>query len=824
MNMQKRRWLIWLMTWVLLIMYSYPVMASDSITNAPKRTVKIGMTQIDGFSELDSEGNRSGFLYDYFSEISKYANWKLVFVEAEMEETISALAAGDVDIVGGINRDESTQELFDFPEMSSGYVYTCIITKAVNKEYIAHDYDTFQGIRIGVYSKAKVRRDALDKFCKNNNLNFKIILYDNYDDYEKSMEQGQVDALLTLNLNLRQDEKILARFDPKPHYFAVAKGKSDIVRELNQALEMIDTFEPDFARKINSTYFDYNRATAEFSKAEQKFMQDTRTVDVVCMTDWKPFSYYNEKEKRFRGISIDVLEEIGKLSGIEFNYIGVNNFKSAVEMLRSDEADLFCGVFNAEYMRDEYGLFQSLPYIRTQTVVASRDGRGMGESHMSDRQAALTYGFKKPLSFAQAGVQYYDTTDESLNTVRKGNADYALVSSLAMESYIRRNGSGGLITTPVADNMTELAFAYSPEVSSYLVSIMDKSIFALSQSDMYSLILGNVISDSPVSLNSYIYANPYQIIMVLAAFSVLIVLIVYLFMKMRMRILKQNAQIGDVYRMVSDIAKEYMFEYSFEEQQLTLPAEFCQMTGFSPVQKKESCEPGLEVLFKYFDGTQIDAYANLEFECTPANGEREFFRATCTVMFDDRDRPVKGIGKITSFREEVLEKRRLELKANTDGLTGFYLKSHFIALADEYLRNVPRGELTALLMIDLDYFKEVNDTLGHLGGDEVLKFLADCIKKNQMGSMICGRFGGDEFFLLIKDVPDKEQLDEWLGKFCKDFERIFHFDGKEKKISISIGAVCREGYGQNCTELLRAADRALYQKKMKGRNGHMLTD
>lgn len=823
----KERWKVLICSAALIIFFAiFPaqIFAAQNRGSAPKKTIRVGTTEISGFSEMDEEGNRVGILYDSIAEISKYSNWKIEYVDGGMQEVFDMLSSGDVDIVGCVSRDDSTEEMYDFPETPSGYIYTTIVSKADRKEYIPNDYDTFEGMRLGVYSNANKRKAELKTFCSNNSLEFELVYYDTLKEYEASMDNGETDGILTLNTSLKSDEKILARFSPAPYYFAVAKGRSDIVRELNQALEMVNTFDPELESKLYKKYFERDVGSVEFSEAELQYVKSNPEVKVVCLTNWRPFCYSEPQNGSFRGISIDVLEEIGTLSGIKFKYAGVDNFNAAVNMLSAGEADLFCGAFDMEYMKSKFRYVQAVSYLNAQTVMVTDRKSGTDTATIGGGKAALTYGFDNPYPFISADNLYFDSIDESVDAVRAGNADYALVSYLAMESYIRRKGEGNLAITPVSNANVDFTFAYRPDVSSLLVSVIDKSIYSLSDSDMHSFILKNTVKDFPVTFNSYLYANPYHVIGVLTVLCITVLLVVMLVMRMRMRYLKQTALIGEAYRLVGDIANEYLFEYNFESGELRLPDAFCQLTGSPTILKEENCTGGLEILYQYFASPGVQPFANVDFECPLANGKQESFRAVCTVLFNDKSIPIRGIGKILNYQEEAEKRRELEMRANTDGLTGFYTKSHFISLLESYLETVPDGVRMALVMIDLDYFKQVNDTIGHIGGDEVLKFLARYLRACEPESTICGRFGGDEFFLLMKDVKDSAALQDTLNEFCTYFNRDFVFGTKKCHISISIGAVCRYARGETVQELLHASDQALYQTKMNGRNGCVIFD
>lgn len=175
------------------------------------------------------------------------------------------------------------------------------------------------------------------------------------------------------------------------------------------------------------------------------------------------------------------------------------------------------------------------------------------------------------------------------------------------------------------------------------------------------------------------------------------------------------------------------------------------------------------------------------------------------VMQDNK--PTKMIGIITDISHIKSQNDLLKEKATTDTFTGMYNKEHSVTLIKEYLR-LNENQTHAFLLLDIDNFKYYNDTYGHYEGDLAIKELAALIKKTFRSSDILGRFGGDEFMILIKNSPDKAML-------CDKLKHILHFYSREHELTASIGIAF---YPQDATtfdELFQKADKALYRSKIE---------
>jgi len=163
----------------------------------------------------------------------------------------------------------------------------------------------------------------------------------------------------------------------------------------------------------------------------------------------------------------------------------------------------------------------------------------------------------------------------------------------------------------------------------------------------------------------------------------------------------------------------------------------------------------------------------------------------------------------------------LREQAEKDSLTKLLNASTARRLTEEYL-SVTNDNCAALLVIDLDNFKQVNDRHGHMFGDKVLIQAAQMIQKHFRSQDIIGRIGGDEFMVFMKDVNDNELLTRRCEQLLITFQDTFREPVYECKISCSIGIAVFPAHGKTYSELFGCADKALYQAKAEGKNCYTL--
>lgn len=164
------------------------------------------------------------------------------------------------------------------------------------------------------------------------------------------------------------------------------------------------------------------------------------------------------------------------------------------------------------------------------------------------------------------------------------------------------------------------------------------------------------------------------------------------------------------------------------------------------------------------------------------------------------------------------QNKALETKADTDLLTGLSNKIATERLIQEFTEDFPEGQ-SMFVILDIDNFKKINDTMGHAFGDEILRSLGQQLRSEFRVTDIIGRTGGDEFILFLKFIKTDELL-EREGKRILEFFRQFKGGGEYVKYSAtaSIGVSVFPRDGKDYASLYRTADSALYESKRKGKN------
>lgn len=175
-----------------------------------------------------------------------------------------------------------------------------------------------------------------------------------------------------------------------------------------------------------------------------------------------------------------------------------------------------------------------------------------------------------------------------------------------------------------------------------------------------------------------------------------------------------------------------------------------------------------------------------------------------------------------TVEEQEREAALLRHRANRDELTGLYKRGAFMREVQDCLDLREHGGIRALACADIDNFKNINDSFGHLFGDKVIKDLTEAIRTGLYDGSIAGRFGGDEFLVFTSPADSVDELLARISEVHRICARSYTVGGVTQSVSLSVGIALFPRDGHTYEELFKKADIALYRAKAMGKNCYCL--
>lgn len=581
----------------------------------------------------------------------------------------------------------------------------------------------------------------------------------------------------------------------------------DIARDWNTRWEASRT--PDMKVEEEEVRALYESDIADnyqvnFSQTEKEYLGAKKSLKVGYTKHMAPFQY--EKEGAFTGLSWYVCNMIGGGTGLAIEYVSYENTEEMAEALSQGHIDMIA-CMDAE---DGYGdgLRCSKEYISSMMVLVRNEAV----------EGAL------PEDAAWAGTEEHVTYAELVEAIDNGTSDGAVMNYYTADYYIQELECKNVSIIPLSE-IGNICLAFSRDVDTRLISICNKCIYGIPEENL-QMVLREYMepAEKPVTLKRFIEENPITSILVLLGIFGLIVLAFVAVMLEKSKSARKQALDVQRYELLTSLVDEYIIEYDYATEVYffdhKLQERFAIDKSVKLSQGWDNNENLNRVLQMYHQALQENKESTLPFELTDVDGNTQWYRLLFHIIYKHDGTPQNVIGKICNIQKEMEELQQAEDSARRDALTGIYNRKGFHKRLGELQEKAEQHLPFTLVVMDLDNFKGVNDTLGHAGGDAVLRFLARKLEEVFGEHAVIARFGGDEFMLCTYKLG-REAVTGLLARLVKEMDVDFRYQDLSRKVSVSVGAV----YSEECREfetLFEEADKALYETKERGKNGYVI--
>lgn len=285
------------------------------------------------------------------------------------------------------------------------------------------------------------------------------------------------------------------------------------------------------------------------------------------------------------------------------------------------------------------------------------------------------------------------------------------------------------------------------------------------------------------------------------------------------------------YEIIADISEEIPYEYEILTDTLTYAKKYETIFGRKSIyrhpvqhftQNGYVSEDTMENFLGIFEAAKKgEVIYNTEYKLKNIKGEYEWHYSTFSLIKDESGHPFRAVGIVRNIHHMKKEQESLLAKAQTDSMTGLLNKATIEAYIGEHLKEVQSGTYDVLMVVDIDDFKDVNDTFGHLIGDEVIMEIAKSLMRFTFNDGVVGRIGGDEFVVYMKNVFDTTFACEKAEKVAKALCEKYPGGNGKPKVTLSIG-IATTDIAVPYQVIMEKADAAVYQAKINGKNGYVL--
>lgn len=548
----------------------------------------------------------------------------------------------------------------------------------------------------------------------------------------------------------------------------------------------------DFAL-ANKTESNLNINESIFTQEEKDYIAKGHIIKAGTVEGAAPLSFI-EKDGNIEGVFQRVLNKVSEISGLTFE----SRIYDSVENTLNSDSEIIYGI-SKNYSLDT--IILSKPFLKTETILYINSSINADE--LEDKIYAAVEGGSLPEGIKEENSIYYSTREDSLYAVDTGKADYGFGNAYSVSYYSLKNGFKNIVTVPIGKEIREYCIGILNSDEEILLSIINKSLDLIDENQIQTFIL-EVASKIDREVTPAMIVDTYgkEISIIIFIAFIVLILIVFYIRDVSKKLKEQNRR----YEVLSKISNEYLYEYYVKENDLHLSDKFNEIISTHEIREEIN-----NILKDTLLNESIDL-TNYIIKLPLPGGQIGIFRATNSKTFDHRGKIESIMGKLIDVSQEVSEKEKLLMESQTDGLTGLYNALITKNLITERIENKGNSNIDALILMDCDNFKNINDTQGHLAGNQVLESIAKIMKETFRKNDICGRIGGDEFCIYLNDIPSIDFVNDKVQRFSDQINQA----GTIENVSVSIGIALVHDNG-SYEDIFKKADIALYEAKNMGK-------
>ncbi|MDO5145880.1 MAG: diguanylate cyclase [Eubacteriales bacterium] len=772
-----------------------------------RRTVRVGCPSQKGLTFRTEDGKYEGYTIDYLEEISKYTDWTCEYVEVEGDlntqilTLMEMLQKGEIDLLGAMNYSEALAEEFFYPSYNYGTSYTALTVSKSSVKWMEEDYKNWNGIRIASYPGMEKRMQLLDAFARVNGFTYEVVECSDAKEMFQSVYDGEADAILQVDISMAEGFRSIARFNPQNFYFAVSKEKPELFKELNQGLYSLVQSYPDLQTELYEKYFSH-KGDFYLTEESKKYIESLGTLKVLFFEGNKPMQ--DGKGGKAVGLAAGLFEKLARDLGLQYEEVIAKNYVEGRELIREGKIDLVAAVPPGARLQEEVRLSMTHSYFESYGIAVSNgeiDDEDIGMLNLS------------------ANVE------KDLKRMARHKGSRVSMDANCISFYIRKKG---LYESLSFDWGTTMSIRYSIGIAkggdNRLRNVINSYINSMPRDSIQQMVYENSYEPVEYSFSELIYVYWERILIVVI--GILVSVSLYLGYRKR-RELRQKALESDKIYQFSRMTNECLFEYDFRRDQLNVqnsqlffPDEnilnnFLKAfeSSFEKFDKIEQKEIG-RTLHEMLSGRQEQR----DVWCRKEDGDC-WYRIQIRYIGKEGE---SAIGRISDISQTMMEQNALKRRAESDSLTGIHNRAAAERYIDDFLR--VKGNEGIMILFDIDNFKTVNDTLGHLAGDQLIQEFAERLKKSFRHTDFMARLGGDEFVVFLTKAIEEEKLAAKLQAVIDDMNQKVFAAYPSCALSASIGAAYSGEQSNDYKSLYRFADNAMYVAKFGGKNDFFIAE
>jgi len=485
-----------------------------TIVGAAERTIRIPDYNMEGFIYTDDIGLRAGYSYEIFQEIANYTNWNYEYVKCDRSQCYEMLKNGELDIIDSCVYVEERANEINYSDISAGYGDKILITKRDNDKYNSDDLKNYKEMKIGIVDDS-FWEDSLNKIVSQKGFKPQTVKFNSYEDTYKALDNGSVDAILTMGMQVSKDYNVIFEFDSTPYYFAVNKDNEELLDELNQALLKVrNSNNTYFLKSYYKYYTNENNSDFFLTEEEKQYLNENNTIKAAVADNRPPMTAFDEESGEYTGIVVDIINLAASKAGLKVDFEKSENYKEATNKIRKGESNIICDFFCNYSWAEKNGIKMTTPYLYSLEYSEVINKEKVDCDRKSLKVAYVdNYFFNEKFLFTKFNreqMTLYKTEEECISAVNNGEADVTYLISYVAEKIVREKNYSDIEVLDYPEFRHAVCIGIGKNEDIRLLTILNKAVQSISADEINGIIgKHSVINKYDVDISSFIEKHPF---------------------------------------------------------------------------------------------------------------------------------------------------------------------------------------------------------------------------------------------------------------------------------------------------------------------------
>ena len=499
-----------------LLGFAMPVHAADG----GRTTLRVGFYPYTGYMATAADGSRSGYAYELLQDIAQHENVTFAYscLDGNTQQAMQQLAAGQIDLIPVLRRTAERDEQFAFSAEPIGTVATMLTVKAGNRSIVAGDYDTFDGITVGMSRSGNGRNESFRAYAAEHGFRYTPVYYDTDEELSSALRNGEITAAASNRLRETKNEWIIDTFDEQSIYIAMRKDDTVTQQLVNDAISKINRNDPSWRTTLFNKYYTGSHTSSKIylTDAEENYViacNDADTVFTVLVNpDRYPYSYMTP-DGMPTGIMVDIFQKAAGRARLRYKFLKPADRSEYKTMLADGQADFVIDLTDDMSQAENYGYKLTDSYLSAQFswVLLRRHNGALNN-------VAVAYDFspsalEMPGLSDTAHVEYLDSFDDCLAAVRDGTVDAYYTYTYQAERTVFDDTRNEL-RSMLSGEQRNFCIGVRQDYDVLLRTVLNKSIDSLTRAEISTITNAYVnLGQQPFSLTRLAYQYPAIIVL-----------------------------------------------------------------------------------------------------------------------------------------------------------------------------------------------------------------------------------------------------------------------------------------------------------------------